>query len=194
MGLTKERERGEDIKDERRNRKRERDTVMVGGSQPGTGETARLVWPGHVTLATEWESFVAVPGCMGSGVCMCVCLCGYKCIKSNTGFLSANNKAHGFTWLCWDLEIHCGSMFSSQRRVYAFCTEECQQPWGFLQRVRGSSWGIHKPEFHKWSLKCKKNRQCAEREREMKTLGSVWCTSPSCFLHGTLFFLRLVII
>lgn len=89
-------------------------------------------------------------------VYVCVCLCGYKCIKSNTGFLSANNKAHGFTWLCWDLEIHCGSTFSSQRRVYAFCTEECQQPWGFLQRVTGSSWGIRKPEFHKWSLKCKK--------------------------------------
>lgn len=41
MGLTKERERGEDKKDE--HRERGRDTVMVGGSQPGTGETARLV-------------------------------------------------------------------------------------------------------------------------------------------------------
>lgn len=44
-----------------------------GGSQPGTRETAGLVWPGCVTLATVWESFVAVAGCMGSEACECVC-------------------------------------------------------------------------------------------------------------------------
>lgn len=127
-------------------------------------------------------------------VYVCVCLCGYKCIKSNTGFLSANNKAHGFTWLCWDLEIHCGSRFSSQRRVYAFCTEECQQPWGFLQRVTGVFMRHTQARVSQMEPEVQKNRQCAERDREMKTLSSVWCTLSSCFLHRTLFFLRLVII
>ena len=100
------------------------------------GETARLVWPDRVTLATVRESFVAVPGYMGTEACV-PCACEHECIKSNTGFHVGNNKVRGFTQLCRGLEIHRGSTFSSQRKVYAFSSEECQQPWSCLQRVRG---------------------------------------------------------
>lgn len=60
--------------------------------------------------------------------CVCARECEHECIKSNTGFHVGNNKVRGFTQLCRGLEIHRGSTFSSQRKVYAFSSEECQQP------------------------------------------------------------------
>lgn len=93
-------------------------------------------------------------------VCVYVCKC--VIIKSNTGFLPGNRKVHDFTRLCWGLEMHGGRKFSSQRKVYVFCSKEYQQPWSCLQRVRWgwSSKGMHIPEgkdSYKWSQSAEKS-------------------------------------
>lgn len=89
---------------------------------------------------------------------------------------------HDFTWLRWGLEIHRGSTFSSQRKVYAFCSEECQQPWSCLQRVRVGGWVgglgcLHEAyinqkakESYKWSLECRTG--CVKREGDKERW---WC-------------------
>ncbi len=72
--------RGKEERISRMDRETETEIVQVSGGRSVGGlsleqETARLVWPDHVTLATVRESFVAVPGCMGTGTCVCVCVC-----------------------------------------------------------------------------------------------------------------------
>lgn len=173
-------ERGEDEEDGQRNRNPDsasewREVGWVGGVGVLSLEQERpLDWSDPTVL--PWQQygralllFQATWGpehvCECESMAMCVCAreCEHECIKSNTGFHVGNNKVRGFTQLCRGLEIHRGSTFSSQRKVYAFSSEECQQPWSCLQRVKGgSSWGMHKPEGSRvlqMEPRVQKNRQ-----------------------------------
>lgn len=59
-----------------------------------------------------------------------VCVCVRERVhKIGTQVPNAgNNKERDFPPLCRGLEIHRGSTFSSRRKVYAFCSQERQQP------------------------------------------------------------------
>ena len=191
---------GGDEEDGRRNRNPDsasewRKVGRVGGSGCWSLEQERpLEWSDPTALpwqqygralllfqATWGPEHVCKCESMAMCVCVCVCVCAseceHDCIKSNTGFHVGNNKVRGFTQLCWGLEIHRGSTFSSRRKVYAFSSEECQQPWSCLQRVKGgSSWGMHKPEGSRvlqMEPRVQKNRQSVLRERQLKRDGGV---------------------
>lgn len=67
------------------------------GAQLGTGETLDWFDPTMLPWQQYGRALLLFQSVWGlEHVCECACVCGYDCIKPNTGFHVGNSKVHGF--------------------------------------------------------------------------------------------------